>query len=189
MSTAIRRGAWVVPTLVLALMFTAVGAAHASCAEPLPLPQALDQAQTVFVGTVTGVDYGDRVATFRVDDLWKGNAGGTAVVNGGPALADLEAARTQGSDVATSVDRIYVLGEQYLVVSYGMDGNALADNACSATQPFTPELDEFRPASPPATPGGALDGWAWAGLAGLALALGGAIVVASRRMRLTPTAS
>src|ERR1700694_5878692 len=80
-------------------------AANASCAAQPTLGNAIADAQTVFVGTVTGLDDGARIATVHVDDVWKG-IGISAVVRvvGTP---DLTAA-------ATSVDRSYAAGQQYL---------------------------------------------------------------------------
>lgn len=191
MSRVIRRGAWLLPTAAFALVFVIAGSAHASCAEPIPIDRAVDEAQTVFIGTVTDLQYDGRVATFRVEDVWKGDVAGTAVVSGGPKLSELEAARAQGAGVATSVDRYYDRGERYLVVSYAKDGDALLDNDCSATQPFTSDLDQYRPASArgpvasanPIVEIDALSTPAWVGLAGLALVLAAATAVVLRARR------
>jgi hypothetical protein len=143
----LRRGVWLVPMLLVMFTFLGASPAWASCAEPISTQQALDDARTVFVGTVADLQYGGRVATFIVEDVWKGEVGGSVVVNGGPGLDELEAANGQGQDVVTSVDRTYEAGEQYLVVSHGNDGDVLLDNACSITQPFGSDLGQYRPAS------------------------------------------
>jgi hypothetical protein len=149
----------------------------------------------VFVGTVTHLQYSGLVATFRVDEVWKGDVGAVAVVNGGLPLSELEAARAQGQEVFTSIDRTYESGRRYLIVSFGRDGALLLDNACSATRVFTGDLEQHRPDSafapvaPPApdtddegtTPG------IWIGLAALVVAIAGAMMVAIRRLRMRPT--
>jgi len=194
-SHVIRRGRWLVPALAFGFVFLSVPPARASCAEPIPIEQALAEAQAVFVGTVTHVQYSGRMATFQVEEVWKGDVGAVAVVNGGPGLSELEAARAQGQEVFTSVDRTFESGRRYLVVSYARDGALLSDNACSATRIFTGDLDPYRPDSaytpvaPPApdtgdegTPPGI-----WIGLAALVAATAGAMAVAIRRLRMRPT--
>ena len=194
MSHVIRRGRWLVPALAFGFVFLSVPPATASCAEPVPIEQALGEAPTVFVGTVTHVQYSGRVATFQVEEVWKGDVGAVAVVNGGPGLSELEAARAQGQEVFSSVDRTFESGSRYLVVSYGREGATLSDNACSATRVFTGDLEQHRPESaytpvaPPApdtgdegTPPGI-----WIGLAALVVATTGAMAVAIRRLRMRP---
>ncbi|MDH3398805.1 MAG: hypothetical protein OEM81_13380 [Acidimicrobiia bacterium] len=189
MSHANRRGVWLIPAFVLALFFVSAESAGASCAEAVPIEQALAEAQTVFVGRVTDLQYDGRLAAFLVEDVWKGEVNGTTVVSGGPSLSELQAAREQGQDVFTSVDRSYAAGERYLVISYGGDGQVLLDNACSATQPFADDLTQYRPASahapvapaaPDIDPAG-LSVWAWIGLATLALGVAGAMVAMTLR--------
>lgn len=137
-----RRSATVV--IAVSVVFLAAPQAMASCAEALPNALAIEQGQTVFVGTVTSLDSDGRLATFAVDDVWKGEVTAVAIVNGGPSLAELKEAGL-GADIATSVDRSYDLGARYLVVSHGMEDGVFRDNACSATQIYDVSLDEFRP--------------------------------------------
>ncbi len=191
-----------VPALAsLVVLFSAFGAlpAQASCAESVPLQEAIATAQTAFIGTVTEVDFDGRVAIFAVDETWKGETGATAIVVGGPTLAELQAARAIGQDLATSVDRSYELGVTYLVVSYGSQDGVLLDNECSNTQPFSVSLNDYRPADvtpPTMTPpvsDSALPTWTWAALSGGALALvAGTYMVANavaRRHRSGPHAA
>ncbi len=147
MRFAVRPGARVASMFLVVLASTLLssGAALASCAEPPPLEEALGAAETVFVGTVTGVRFDGRVASFEVEDVWKGDLGGSAVVNGGPSLAELEASAAQGQSVHTSVDRSYEPGRRYLVLSYRSDAGVLADNACSSTRIYTADLAGLRP--------------------------------------------
>lgn len=191
MSCVIRRGVRLLPAAAFALVFVFAGPAHASCAEPNPTDRAIDEAHTVFVGTVTDLQYDGLVATFRVEDVWKGDVAGTAVVSGGPTLSELEAAQAQGAGVATSVDRYYDRGQRYLVVSYARDGDALLDNDCSATQPLTSDLDRYRPASArgpvaaadPIVEVDARRAPAWVGPAGLVVVLIAATAVVVLRAR------
>lgn len=119
----------------------------ASCAMPESLEDSIAAAHAVFVGTVTGLSNGNRLAEFAVEEVWKGDLPSQVVVNGGPSLAEMREARAQGLDVGTSVDRSYDHGTRYLVVSYGTEEGTLRDNGCSATQQFSAALEVLRPAS------------------------------------------
>lgn len=153
------------PTLVVSFMIAMAGPAHASCAEPLPVDQALAEADTVFVGMVTALEHQGRVATFAVKEVWKGDIGAIVTVSGGPMPSEIERAAGEGLAVMTSVDRTYVAGATYLVVSYAAEGEVLLDNICSATQFYRAELDQHRPASahspiPPEAPtSSAISAW------------------------------
>jgi hypothetical protein len=159
MTTTRRR--FVFPLLVVlaaaGVALASAPAASASCVVAPPLDQAIAQADVVFVGTVDATDHDGLTATFRVDEVWKGNVGETAVVHGGPGIAALEEAAQKGQGVATSVDRTYTQGKRYLVLPYGKAGGVFLDNVCSSTQLFTDELVSFRPttATPPLAKGGA----------------------------------
>lgn len=184
----------------LVMLVSALGTlpAQASCAEAVPLQAAIANARTVFVGTVTETDFDGRVATFNVGEVWKGETSSMVIVVGGPSLAELQAARSKGEDVVTSVDRSFELGTTYLVVSHGSEDGVLLDNQCSNTQPFAVSLNEYRPdATPPTTAPPVSQAtrptWAWAALSGGALALAaGTYVVAravARRHRSRPQAT
>ncbi len=181
-----KRAIWLGPALVAALLIVPAGAAHASCAEPIPLQQSLDEAAAVFVGTVTGLDFQDRVATVAVDEVWKGEVGASVTVSGGGEISFLEQARAEGQEAFTSVDRTYAAGERYLFVPYAVEQGAYMDNQCSNTQVYGSALDEFRPADarivePPTSGGGGSDGL-WFGLAAAgAVAAGAAIWLLARR--------
>ncbi len=117
------------------------------------------------------------------------------VVSGGPRPAELEAARAEGLEVMTSVDRTYVAGATYLVVAHGREGEVLLDNACSATQVWTDALGRHRPAAlqdtvvvPPAESGsGAAIRIPWIGVAALVIAGTGLAAVAFHSRRLSRT--
>ena len=110
--------------------------ARASCAPPA----ALAAAPVAFVGTVTDLSNGGRVATVRVDDVWRGmHIPATVRVVGTP---DLGAA-------ATSVDRSYTSGAQYLFVPSGGGPETFMDNTCTLTQLYSAQVAALRPADAP----------------------------------------
>lgn len=200
MDHVIRRKALLVPVLALLFSFATVGTAQASCAERPPLARAIADAEAVFIGTAVHLDWDGRVATFQVDEIWKGSVEGTAVVNGaGVGMAELETAKAEGQDLFTSVDRTYEQGALYFVVAYGRDAGALLDSGCSYTQTYVPSLAEFRPdsAHPPVGGGDApgqpadADLDLVAVLAGAALLAGGLVLgvyLVRRRRRSGPAA-
>jgi hypothetical protein len=110
--------------------------AGASCASGVAEQDAIQSAPFVFVGTVTDLSNGGRVATVRVDDIWRGRGIPSSVdVVGTP---DLNAA-------ATSVDRTYADGSQYLFVPVGGGPEHFTDNNCTATQLYSANLSALRP--------------------------------------------
>ena len=119
------------------------GAARASCVAPPPVDQAVAEGDVVMVGTVTATRSRDRIATIRVEEVWKGRVDGEVEVHGGPA----------SENSATSVDRTWTVGGRYLVFARepaargdpATFGGRYEDNACSNTQPYTPALDVHRP--------------------------------------------
>ena len=131
--------------------------AIASCMILLPLEKTLEDAPIVFVGTAVETKHDGRVATFEVEEVWKGSVEPRAVVNGGPGIREMEAAEENGQVAANSVDRAYEAGVRYLVVPFGARGKVLTDNACSSTQPYTAKLASHAPpgATSPGEEGGA----------------------------------
>lgn len=123
---------------------------------PLDVPDAIVQSDVVVVGTVTATRSRDRIATVKVEEVWKGDVGNTLQVAGGPAE----------DNAATSVDRTYVVGTRYLLFAIepgaharqGTFGARYEDNSCSTTQTWSESLSAFRPVSatvvtePPPTP-------------------------------------
>jgi len=120
-------------------------AARADCAAPLGVGEALAEAEAVFVGKVVETDFDGRLATFDVVEIWKGAVEETAVVNGGPPVEELLAARAAGQELFSSVDRSFGLGETYLVASHDHRASVFLDNGCSSTQLFTAAVEAFRP--------------------------------------------
>lgn len=127
--------------LVLALSCVLFGvvaapAAHASCAGPVgPLKKRLTSYDTVFVGTVTDTASGGRLATVKVESVWRGEVTPTATVAGGELAAG----------VASSVDRSYSDGVRYLFTPTGFEQGRYLDNACTATQEWTRKVERLRP--------------------------------------------
>lgn len=109
-------------------------AAHASCAVQLPLSESLAASSVVFTGTVVSVAGGDRIATVLVDEVWKGGDLPEQVeVRGGPG----------DPQSITSVDRSFMKGDKYLFVPIN-EAPPFEDNACTATQEYSPGLENAR---------------------------------------------
>jgi hypothetical protein len=126
------------PTRIFVLSLLTVlllpAGAHASCAVQLPLSQSLAASSVVFTGTVVSVAGGDRIATVLVDEVWKGGALPEQVeVRGGPG----------DPQSITSVDRSFVKGDKYLFVPIN-ETPPFEDNACTATQEYSPGLENAR---------------------------------------------
>lgn len=125
--------------------------AGASCFRVPDVEADLASTDLVFVGSVTHLANENRWATFRVEEVWKGDPGGDRVeVRAGPG-------GRPGAPAASSNDRTYVAGQRYLVfasdlssrpeaaIDFG-EGARWVDGACSATRLYESSLDRFRPA-------------------------------------------
>lgn len=124
----------------LAVAFTnlvlTVGTAYADCMmDERPYDQRIEEAEVVFVGTVTATAHSETTAEVAVEEIWKGpDLEAEEVVIGG-----------SGQDGAmTSVDRFFQVGETYLFLPFPEDG-VLRDNSCTSTAPMSPDLAVFRP--------------------------------------------
>jgi hypothetical protein len=129
--------------LLVPLLLISAAPAMGSCMRPIPIEEAIQGADAVFVGTVTGLSNGDRWATVAVHDVWKGpDLAPVVEVRGGP-----------GGNTASSVDRRFTPATRYLFVVSIFEG-ALSDNACSSTMEWEPDLTNIRPATahPPVAP-------------------------------------
>lgn len=164
-------------TVLLAL---GAGSAAASCAaDPRSLDEQLAEAPVAFVGTVADVRH-ETTASFRVDEVWKGDVPAQVTVFGGP----------DEPGTATSVDRYWQAGATYLVVPQVTDGE-LHDNSCSPTREWSEDLAAGRPATahapqPAPEPEGRSDG-VLIGVAGLVLVLGLGVTVVVLRPGRTET--
>lgn len=146
MATSVGRRSGTLAALTLGTLLLSAPVAGASCAPPLTIQEAMEQAPVVFVGTVMTVEHDGRFASFSVDEVWKGDVDSSVVVSGGPTPSDLEG-RGFGESVVTSVDRYYDRGATYLVVPFGIEEGVYMDNACSVTQVYDASLDALRPAT------------------------------------------
>lgn len=120
-------------------------AAHASCVGLPSFQRSVDDAEVIFVGTVTALTNEDRWATVAVEDVWKGeNIPAVLEVRAGPADPP------GPMHAASSVDRTFRDGARYIFFPYGHPPR-FRDSSCSATQIYTDRLAGFRPsgAQPP----------------------------------------
>lgn len=127
---------WTAPLSAVLLVAVAPTAAIASCGQPPPLEDAVDEADAVFVGVVVEVSNRQRNAVVDVEVVWKGDVDERVEVRGGP----------QSPNTITTVDAAYDEGERYLFVPHEGSGDRFRDNACTSTQPYDDDFDELRPA-------------------------------------------
>ncbi len=149
--------------IVLLGVVSGGSAAGASCLRASDVEEDLQGSDLVFVGTVTNLSNDDRWATFRVEEVWKGDPGSSRVeVRAGPAGGP-------GAPAATSADRTYADGRRYLVFASDLsrqpgagadfgEGARWVDGSCSATRIYQPDLDRFRPAGARPVPSEATSG-------------------------------
>jgi hypothetical protein len=126
--------------LFVLLLLASAAPVLASCLMPVPMDQAtalrqgIQEADSVFVGTVASLSNNDRWASVAVEEVWKGpDLAPVVEVRGGP-----------DGNAASSVDRAFTVKTSYLFVVLISDG-VLSDNACSATTEFTRDLIALRP--------------------------------------------
>jgi hypothetical protein len=132
------------PAIALAVLLLLPAAVAADCMEPPPLEQAVAEGQSVFVGTVVGLENEARWATVRVEDVWRGPDL--------PAVVGVRGGEEPGT--FTSLDRTYRQGATYLfvvMVEQGAAAPRLVDNSCTPTSEWREELAALRPgtARPP----------------------------------------
>lgn len=125
-------------TVIVGLGLLAVATpARAGCTEVETVESGLASADLVVVGLVQAIGDGGRSASVVVDEVWKGDPGGTEIeVNG-------------GSGPISSTDRVYILGSRYLVFAQDAPGGGWTDSVCSPTQVWDDGLAGFRPTAEP----------------------------------------
>ena len=155
----------------LALVLTP-SSALADCMMPAPVQEAAQKAEVLFVGTVTETTKRNTWASVAVEEVWRGpDLPATVVVKGG-----------SGGDGMSSVDRSFQAGVKYLFFPYATEGGDLADNTCTNTVEWSPDLEGVRPASVRQPLGGNEEpgGFYLAGVVaplGVALLVAGALLV------------
>lgn len=122
--------------LPVGLLLAAPGAVLADCMPPPPIEEAVKTADMVFVGTVTETANRGTWATVTVKEVWRGpDQPAIVVIRGGP-----------GGNAATSVDRTFEAGVEYIFFPYiDAEQRSLADNSCSSTQPWAEAMNALRP--------------------------------------------
>lgn len=103
-----------------------------SCMEAPPPKEAMKNAAAVFSGTVTGIqqpDKGGLKVAIRVHERWKGPEATTLTVT------------TAGNTAACGYP--FENGEKYLVYALG-DGDSLATNVCTRTQPYESAAQDLK---------------------------------------------
>lgn len=149
--------------------------AVADCDPAGPPAAVLGEAAVAVVGRVIALQGG--AATFEVSEVWAGELGVIALVQG----------LTDGAGVVED-DRTWTIGARYLVLPV-VDRGALRDHICTATTEWRPELAELRPAdarllpSAPVSPSvsGGVMGVVAAGLVLVAFAGAGIVAFRARR--------
>lgn len=102
------------------------------------MESSLRVAPIAFVGTVKATRNNDRIASFDVEEIWRGpNLADPIEVSGGP----------EDPNAVSSVDRTWEIGTRYLVLPTADSAGELTDSACSPTSVYKPEFDALRPAS------------------------------------------
>jgi hypothetical protein len=134
------------PRRLAALLGLAVGAVvllplpatGAACAPPPPLSRGIEEADIVFVGTVTDTRNHSYWATVEVEELWQGDDIPTEVEVRGRA-------KGPHAHLISSEDRSFRVGVRYLILPTSGRGSIFNDNLCTSTQPYKDGLERYRP--------------------------------------------
>ena len=156
------------------LLSATIAPAYASCLlDERPLEERLADHPLVFVGTTTELRDDGRSAAFRVEEVWRGEAGAEVIVHGG----------SPDAPGVTSIDRFFAADTRYVVAARA-EGSAWVSDSCMPTEEWDEERHAAaRPASASAPTGD--DGGAAAagsentGDAGAAASEGNALVPAA----------
>lgn len=112
--------------------------AELGCAPDASIETRIEQASTVFTGTVRALGNQGRTATVDVIRVWKG---GTL-----PRRVQVTGTIATQSKVVTALDRLYAVDRTYLFLPTAGSPPRFAENRCSATRALTPELSARAPA-------------------------------------------
>lgn len=105
------------------------------CAPPPPLEKAAATADLVFLGVVTEIADGGRLATVAVKDVWRGDLPPIVRVAGG-----------QDPTNPAEDDRTFEPSAAYLFLPV-ISGDHLVDSVCSSTTIWSDDLKVLRPAN------------------------------------------
>ncbi|MEO5678922.1 MAG: hypothetical protein ABIS47_04555 [Acidimicrobiales bacterium] len=177
----------------LAVALTVVAAAPAAaqadlgCAPEVSIDERIEQAPTVFTGTVVAIGNKGRTATVEVIRVWKGETL--------PKRVEVQGTIATQAKVFTALDRLYARNRTYLFLPPSGISPRFRENRCSATQELTTVLAARGPpdggrapqGEGVAVPGGGLGKFAplMVGVPAFLL-LAGLLVGARRRSRRPP---
>jgi hypothetical protein len=116
------------------------------CAPDADIETRIEQAPTVFTGTVRALGNKGRTATVDVIRVWKG---GTL-----PRRVQVTGTIATQSKVITALDRLYARERTYLFLPTAGSSPRFAENRCSATRALTAELSARAPEGGGAAPVG-----------------------------------
>ena len=108
------------------------------CAPEVGIDARIEQAPTVFTGTVRALGNQGRTATVDVIRVWKG----TSL----PRRVQVTGTIATQSKVVTALDRLYARDRTYLFLPTAGSSPRFAENRCSATRSLTAELSAKAPA-------------------------------------------
>jgi hypothetical protein len=124
------RSSLAVTASLLAVMAASPVAADCDLAS---FEEELATAPVAFVGAVTALD--GPVATFKVLEVWAGDV---------PPVVEVRGLSDNPDGAFGEDDRQWQAANAYLVFPI-VDGDVLRDSICTATNEWTPELEQFRP--------------------------------------------
>ena len=107
------------------------------CSPDPGMDARIDEAPTVFTGTVRTLGNKGRTATVDVIRVWKG---GTL-----PKRVQVTGTIATQSKVTTALDRLYARGTTYLFLPTAGTTPRFVENRCSGTRPLTAELAAKEP--------------------------------------------
>lgn len=124
----------------------AAAQAELGCAPEVPIEVRIEQAPTVFTGTVRALGNQGRTATVDVIRVWKG---GTL-----PKRVQVTGTIATQAKVVTALDRLYAVDRTYLFLPTAGSPPRFAENRCSATRALTADLSAKAPEGGGAAPVG-----------------------------------